>query len=86
MTLSNKKPLQGKQQNYGIYFQAIQPLNSKPSKVITTWNFFSPVMLWKHFYTANVYRQTTDKLMFKSVISTQRWVKKLNIVECAMKK
>jgi hypothetical protein len=23
-------------------------------------------------YTANVYRQTTDELMFKSVISTQR--------------
>ena len=25
-------------------------------------------------YTANVYRQTTDKLFFKSVISTQRYV------------
>ena len=28
-------------------------------------------------YTANVYRQTTDELMFKSVISTQRWIKKM---------
>ena len=27
-------------------------------------------------YTANVYRQTTDKLMFKSVISTIRWIRK----------
>ena len=27
-------------------------------------------------YTANVYRQTTDKLMFKSVISTVRWIRK----------
>ena len=26
--------------------------------------------------TANVYRQTTDKLMFKSVISTVRWIRK----------
>ena len=26
--------------------------------------------------TANVYRQTTDKLMFKSVISTVRWNRK----------
>ena len=32
-------------------------------------------IFWIHFgvlYTANVYRQTTDKLMFKSAISTQR--------------
>ena len=27
-------------------------------------------------YTANGYRQTTDKLMFKSVISTVRWIRK----------
>ena len=27
--------------------------------------------------TANVYRQTTDELMFKSVISTQRWNQKI---------
>ena len=27
-------------------------------------------------HTANVYRQTTDKLMFISVISTVRWVRK----------
>jgi hypothetical protein len=27
-------------------------------------------------YPANVYRQTTDELMFKSVISTQRWNQK----------
>ena len=27
-------------------------------------------------YTANAYRQTTDKLMFRSVISTVRWIKK----------
>ena len=27
-------------------------------------------------YTANAYRQTTDKLMFKSVISTVRWIRK----------
>jgi hypothetical protein len=26
----------------------------------------------KYSYTANVYRQMTDELMFKSVISTQR--------------
>ena len=34
---------------------------------------------WKHnqeAYTANVHRQTTDKLMFKSVISTVRWIRK----------
>ena len=35
-------------------------------------------------YTANDYRQTTDELMFKGVISTQRCIKKLNIVECAI--
>ena len=29
------------------------------------------------YYTANVYRQTTDELMFKSVISTQRWNQKI---------
>ena len=29
-------------------------------------------MRYKLDYTANVYRQTTDKLIFKSVISTQR--------------
>ena len=40
----------------------------------------------KYNYTANVYRQTTDELMFKSVISTQRWIKKWNIVECAINK
>ena len=38
-------------------------------------------MLWKLLkegnYTANVYRQTTDELMFKSVISTQRWNQKI---------
>ena len=28
-------------------------------------------------YTANVYRQMTDELMFKSVISTQRWNQKI---------
>ena len=28
------------------------------------------------FCTANAYRQTTDKLMFKSVISTVRWIRK----------
>ena len=27
-------------------------------------------------YTANAYRQMTDKLMFKSVISTVRWIRK----------
>ena len=27
-------------------------------------------------YTANAYRRTTDKLMFKSVISTVRWIRK----------
>ena len=27
--------------------------------------------------TANVYRQTTDELLFKSVISTQRWNQKI---------
>ena len=27
--------------------------------------------------TANVYRQTTDKLMFKSVISTVKWMIKI---------
>ena len=27
-------------------------------------------------HTANVYRQTTDKLMFISVISTVRWIRK----------
>ena len=37
-------------------------------------------------YTANVYRQTTDELMLKSVISTQRCIKKLIIVECAVNK
>ena len=31
--------------------------------------------LVKH-YTANVYRQRTDKLMLKSVISTVRWIRK----------
>ena len=29
-----------------------------------------------YIYTANVYRQTTDKLMFKGVISTVRWIRK----------
>ena len=28
-------------------------------------------------YTANAYRQTTDKLTFKSVISTVRWIRKI---------
>ena len=32
--------------------------------------------------TANVYRQMTDKLMFISVISTVRWIRKLDIVKC----
>ena len=27
-------------------------------------------------YTANVYMQTTDKLMLKNVISTVKWVRK----------
>ena len=32
---------------------------------------------WKRIdYTANAYRQMTDKLMFKSVISTVRWIRK----------
>ena len=30
----------------------------------------------EHNNTANAYRQTTDKLMFKSVISTVRWIRK----------
>ena len=30
----------------------------------------------KYIYTANAYRQRTDKLMFKSVISTVRWIRK----------
>ena len=30
------------------------------------------IVLFHLRYTANVYRQTTDKLMFKSVISTVR--------------
>ena len=37
-------------------------------------------------YTANDYRQTTDELIFKSVVSTQRCIKKWNIVECAINK
>ena len=37
-------------------------------------------------YTANVYRQTTDKLMFKNVISAVRWIRKLDIVKCAINK
>ena len=41
---------------------------------------------WMRLYTANDYRQTTDELMFKGVISTQRCIKKLNIVECAINK
>jgi hypothetical protein len=28
-------------------------------------------------YTANVYRQMTDELIFRSVISTQRWNQKI---------
>ena len=32
--------------------------------------------VWEYInYTANVYRQRTDKLMFKSVISTLRWIR-----------
>ena len=30
------------------------------------------IEFWELEYTANVYRQTTDEPMFKSVISTQR--------------
>ena len=37
-------------------------------------------------YTENDYRQTTDKLMFKSVISTVRWIRKLDIIKCAINK
>ena len=37
-------------------------------------------------YTANVYWQTTDKLLFKSVISTVRWIRKLDIIKCAINK
>ena len=35
-------------------------------------NFVNLLYLEVFLYTANVYRQTTDKLMFKSVISTVR--------------
>ena len=38
------------------------------------------------YITANVYRQTTDKLMFKGVIFTVRWIRKLDIVKCAINK
>ena len=37
-------------------------------------------------YTANVYIQTTDKPMFISVISTVRWIRKLDIVKCKINK
>ena len=37
-------------------------------------------------YTANVYWQTTDKLMFKSVISTFRWIRKYDTVKYAINK
>jgi hypothetical protein len=30
----------------------------------------------EHTYTANDYRQTTDKLIFKRFISTVRWIRK----------
>ena len=45
------------------------------SQCTVGWNFdyFIAIFL---VYTANVYRQTTDKLMFKSVISTVRWIRK----------
>ena len=35
-----------------------------------------PCVFYSGPYTANVHRQTTDKLMFKSVISTVRWIRK----------
>ena len=32
-------------------------------------------------YTANVYRQTTDKLMFKTVICTVRWIRQAKCID-----
>ena len=37
---------------------------------------YSKVPIIRPVHTANAYRQTTDKLMFESVISTVRWVRK----------
>ena len=64
-------------------------LNS--SHIFCFWNILSfseshPIDHIVLVCTANVYRQTTDELMFKSIISTQRWIKKWNIVECAINK
>ena len=43
-----------------------------------------PSKIW--LYTANDYRQTTDKLILKHVISTLRWIRKLDMVKCAINK
>ena len=51
-------------------------------QVLSTYYGILVKMQYKNMYlstlvhTANVYRQTTDKLMFKSVISTVRWMRK----------
>ena len=49
-----------------------------PLKAQNWWFYYiHSTKLWGIIkYTANVYRQTTDKLMFKSVISTVRWIRK----------
>ena len=41
-------------------------------KIIIMWTYVSGMSSANYNYTANVYRQMTDKLMFKSVISTVR--------------
>ena len=44
-------------------------------------NIWEIVRCTGYNYTANVYRQTTDELMFKSVISTQKKTVKLSKVD-----
>ena len=49
------------------------PVSTVPNE---SYRFWADLPLEDHVYTANVYRQMTDKLMFNSVISTVRWIKK----------
>ena len=63
--------------NWDVLLLPCSSIHQKMSEKRMAWIHFNICKLHIYFtYTANVYRHTTDKLMFISVISTVRWIRK----------
>ena len=57
-----------------VYLKILQTNLGKDSYIYGRNTPHWSLKIWNH--TANDYRQTTDKLIFKHVISTLRWIRK----------